>query len=345
MQRQSFPAREELETLTRETLVKEYPALASLVEKEEAGIHRPKPTIQSASPRNAALDSVEEVSGLPRVLLIGNSISIGYTLQVRELLRGKANVQRIQENGRASEYGLANLATWLGRGKWDVIHFNFGIHDAKFISPATARVPRDQYAANLRALIDRMKVTGARLIFATTTPLPNGGVISPSPAYDDIPARNEIALGIMRENDIAIDDLYAIALPHLANVGRANNVHFKPEGYELLAKAVAESIERHLPVQIGMEPTTPEGSVRFSFGRPGIAKALDCPSLPGGSCAPAYPGNLEWGSAPPLVRSCSAPPRRITRGWSFRGAEFSVVLSFKDAAATGRTCARLAGLA
>jgi len=70
-------------------------------------------------------------SGLPRVLIIGDSISIGYTAGVQELLKGKAEVERIPGNGSSSGHGVANLSKWLGEAKWDVIHFNFGLHDVK----------------------------------------------------------------------------------------------------------------------------------------------------------------------------------------------------------------------
>jgi hypothetical protein len=69
------------------------------------------------------------VAGLPRVLLIGDSISMGYTLDVRELLKGKANVHRIPTNGGPTTNGLKNIKAWLGDSKWDVIHFNWGLHD------------------------------------------------------------------------------------------------------------------------------------------------------------------------------------------------------------------------
>src|SRR5690349_10757201 len=75
------------------------------------------------------LAPIEDRPGLPRVLIIGDSISVGYTLPVRELLKDKANVHRIPVNGGPTIRGLANLDTWLGTGKWDVIHFNWGLHD------------------------------------------------------------------------------------------------------------------------------------------------------------------------------------------------------------------------
>ena len=71
--------------------------------------------------------------GLPRVLLIGDSISMGYTLPVRELLEGKANVHRIPTERRSDEERRREHREWLGDGKWDVIHFNWGIHDLKIM--------------------------------------------------------------------------------------------------------------------------------------------------------------------------------------------------------------------
>jgi len=200
----------------------------------------------SDSRRNAAMKPPRDVPGLPRVLLIGDSISIGYTLPVRDLLKGKANVHRIPQNGGATDVGLDKMASWLGDGKWDVIHFNFGLHDAKYLSETAQRASREQYRENLRMLIEQMKATRARLIFATTTPVPKGGVLSPTRKFDSIEQRNKIAVALMQEQGVAIDDLYAVALPAMAEVGRENDVHFSPEGYSLLAKAVAESIETAL---------------------------------------------------------------------------------------------------
>jgi len=200
----------------------------------------------SDSPRNEAMKAPQDVPGLPRVLLIGDSISIGYTLPVRELLKGKANVHRIPQNGGATEVGLEKMKSWLGDGKWDVIHFNFGLHDAKYLSETTQRATREQYTANLRTLITQMKATGAKLVFATTTPVPKGGILSPTRKFDSIEQRNKIAVTLMQEQGVAIDDLYAVALPAMAKVGRENDVHFSPEGYALLAKTVAQSIETAL---------------------------------------------------------------------------------------------------
>jgi len=76
---------------------------------------------------------VKDNSNLPRVLIIGDSISIGYTLPTREFLKGKANLHRIPTNGGPTTRGLANIDAWLGKDKWDLIHFNWGLHDLKYM--------------------------------------------------------------------------------------------------------------------------------------------------------------------------------------------------------------------
>lgn len=243
----------EYEQAKMQALLASDPSLEPLLAREAAAkaagrkMNEGETVADSDSRQNPAVRPVKEVPGLPRVLLIGDSISIGYTLQVRKLLDGKANVQRIPINGGATEVGLANLKQWLGDKKWDVIHFNFGLHDAKNMSATEFRTTREQYAENLRKLVARLKESGARLIFATTTPVPNGGVLGAGRTFDDIAARNEVAVQVMKANDVAVDDLYAVVLPKLAEVARPNDVHFKPEGYDVLARAVADSIAAQLP--------------------------------------------------------------------------------------------------
>jgi acyl-CoA thioesterase-1 len=81
--------------------------------------------------QSPAFAPVVDQPGLPRVLLIGDSISIGYTVTVRKALAGQANVHRIPENGADTANGLKKIESWLVGSPWDVIHFNWGLHDLK----------------------------------------------------------------------------------------------------------------------------------------------------------------------------------------------------------------------
>jgi acyl-CoA thioesterase-1 len=195
------------------------------------------------------LAQIGDQPGLPRVLLIGDSISKGYTLPVRELLKDKANLHRIPANGGPTIRGLENMDKWLATGgaekKWDVIHFNFGIHDLKITKEGKRQVEPEDYEKNLRTLVAKLKATSANLIWATTTPIPDGEG-APKQPFGKVPEYNAIAKKVMEENGVAIDDLNAAITPHLAELQNPKDVHYKPEGYAFLAKQVAASVEAAL---------------------------------------------------------------------------------------------------
>ena len=193
---------------------------------------------------NPAFREIQDVPGLPRVLLIGDSISIGYTEPVRLELTNKANVHRIPENGAATIVGVKNLENWLGSSKWDVIHFNFGLHDLR-LDDGKHQVPLPDYETNLRIIVQRLQKTGARLIWATTTPVPDAEV-KPPRRNADVIAYNAAAAGIMTESGIPIDDLYALVKPRLAELQLPANVHYTLPGYNVLGHQVAESVLRAL---------------------------------------------------------------------------------------------------
>ena len=204
---------------------------------------------------NPAMAKVTDVPGLPRVLLIGDSISIGYTVPVRQMLKGVANVHRPLANCGPTTRGVAEIDKWLGDGKWDVIHFNWGLHDLKYMGPkgqnladpkaadSRPQVPIEQYEANLRKLTARLKKTNAVLIWRSTTPVPKGAkgrVVGDSAKY------NAVAKKIMDEHKIAIDDQYAFALERLDKIQRPANVHFSAEGSRELAKQAVAAIKKAL---------------------------------------------------------------------------------------------------
>lgn len=195
---------------------------------------------------DSAFAPITDRPGLPRVLLIGDSISIGYTPPVRALLEGKANVHRPADNSGPTTHGVQFLETWLGKGKWDVIHFNFGLHDLKLMWDGEHQVSRGDYERNLRRIVERLRQTGARLVWASTTPVPDAKV-DPPRSDSDVVRYNEAAARVMKDNGIEIDDLYGLIRPRLAELQQPANVHFKPEGYSLLAGQVAARIEGALP--------------------------------------------------------------------------------------------------
>ncbi len=193
---------------------------------------------------------------LPDILIIGDSISIGYTPFVAQLLKGKANVIHNKGNSQGTTNGLVKLSSWLGDKKWAVIHFNFGLHDLKHVTeagtsknsnnfddPQQADLPT--YTKNLAVITEQLKKTGAPLIFATTTPYP--ARVKPARLPADAVKYNEKAIEIMKKNDVEVNDLYNHILPHLNKLQRPVNVHFSPEGSLHLARKVAKEILEKLP--------------------------------------------------------------------------------------------------
>lgn len=201
---------------------------------------------------NPAFERVDDVAGLPRVLLIGDSISIGYTVPVRAQLQGIANVHRIPTNGGPTTRGLESLDSWLGAEKWDVIHFNWGLHDLKFIDDKNALVPPDQghqqvpiteYEENLEQLVVKLKATGATLIWCSTTPVPEGAAGRIPGAEGDY---NAAALRVMQRHTVVVNDLCAFAAKHAEPIQQPANVHFTPAGSTELATQVSRAIREHL---------------------------------------------------------------------------------------------------
>ncbi len=207
------------------------------------------PAVRPPSP---VLQKIEDEPGLPRVLLIGDSISMGYTIPTRELLKGKANVHRIPTNGGPTTRGMTDIDKWLGEKTWDVIHFNWGLHDLKYmdvkgdrVDPVRGKVQvtLEDYEKNLRMLTQRLKKTGAKLIWCSTTPVPAN---SDARIAGDEAKYNAIAAKVMADEGVATNDLCAFADPQMEKIGLPANVHYSPEGYRVLATQVAAAIEKAL---------------------------------------------------------------------------------------------------
>ena len=198
---------------------------------------------------------------LPKVLLIGDSISMGYYPFVKDSFFGKAEVLRpMKSNGdmyncQGTTNGVLGIADWIADIEWDVIHFNFGLHDIKHIDWITKKNSNSQedphqaspkqYGKNLKFIVKKLKKTEAKLIFATTTPYPNT-VRKPlrKPGMSKI--YNEVALKIMAKNNIQVNDLYNYVLPKMEKLQRPNNVHFSLYGSQKLAEKVVTSISKNL---------------------------------------------------------------------------------------------------
>ncbi len=211
----------------------------------------------SAEPATPVTPAAAHPDNLPKVLLIGDSISGGYSKEVKRLLDGRVAVSGPLANAEATILGVTNLDKWLGDTKWDLIHFNWGLWDIYGWEYAKQDRSPAMYEKRLETLVARLEKTGAKLIWATTTPICHEAEVTMlnrfktevkiSPETEQ--EYSDAALRVMTRHGIAIDDLHAAILPRQAEFQAPNNVHFSGAGYGLLAKQVAGSISASLGIK------------------------------------------------------------------------------------------------
>ena len=193
-------------------------------------------------------------NNLPKVLLVGDSISSGYLPIVAKALEGKAVVAESSDNGESTAVGVKKIDGWLGDTKWNVIHFNWGVWDMYGWQYASDDRSPAAYAQRLETLVVRMKKTGAKLIWATTTPVPpkpestmlkrwkKEVVISPELEHQ----YQEAAMQVMKKHEVQVDDLYTLLKPRQSELQKDDNVHFSQAASGLMGKQVADCILKYL---------------------------------------------------------------------------------------------------
>jgi len=175
----------------------------------------------------------------PRVLLIGDSITLQYADSVRNELRDVAVVKNIPENGHTSAYVVKRLEDWIAEDRWyhrlyrrwSVIQFNAGLHDL------IHNVPAQDYRAALTKAADLLKQTKARVVFAETTFVPAGTPYRPEVQEEF----RKIADDVMRQAAIPICPLRSVQAEQIPV-----DVHFTANGSAALGRAVAECIKAEL---------------------------------------------------------------------------------------------------
>ena len=191
-----------------------------------------------------------------KILIIGDSISIGYTPFVKEALKDRAEVVHNKGNAQHTGTGLLKLEEWLGEENWDIIQFNWGLWDLCYRHPdakpygnrdkikGTLTFSPEDYAANLDKLVKRLKQTNAKLIFVTTSYVPPGEA---GRIEGDEKRYNKRALEVMKKNGIMVNDIHKYSKKvHAKHKSAKGDVHYTEEGYKLLANKIIEKLETQL---------------------------------------------------------------------------------------------------
>lgn len=193
----------------------------------------------------------------PKVLIIGDSISLGYTPFVKQILAKKATVSHNKGNAQHSGYGLENIETWIQKDDYDVIQFNWGLWDLCYRHPdskvqghrdkenGTVTYSTEQYEQNMEAIVNLLKEkTNAKLIFVTTSYVPKQEA---GRYVKDVAKYNKVAMRIMKRNAIQVNDISKKSKRIHDKFGQGDdNVHYKKKGYEELGKIISSYLEKEL---------------------------------------------------------------------------------------------------
>jgi lysophospholipase L1-like esterase len=184
------------------------------------------------------------------VLLLGDSIRMSYQPIVAEKLQGVANVVGPTDNCQYSLYTLASLERWLKQlGNPDIVHWNNGIHDSGH-NPARSprQIPVEIYRLTLEFILQRLQETGARIIWATTTPVhPKRPFVDNQWSWrkEEIDRYNEVALELMKSRSIPINDLHSIVMSDVDRYLSEDMLHLSEVGKEKCAEAVVTVVRNY----------------------------------------------------------------------------------------------------
>lgn len=183
------------------------------------------------------------------IILIGDSIRIGYAPFAKRELQDVAQIWEPEKNGFTSRNVLLHLEPWVLSREADIVHLNCGLHDlARDLNPdgtpRDVRVSLEEYEQNVRELLSRVQQSGKTILWATITPVheENHRTYKGMQRLEsDIEKYNEVASRVARELNVPINDLNRI----VTEAGRdeillPDGVHYTEAGYEMLGKAVAD---------------------------------------------------------------------------------------------------------
>lgn len=175
---------------------------------------------------------------LPRVLLIGDSITRSYEGKVRELLKGKAYVDYIATSYSIDTKMFATLIdAFYKDDKYALVHFNNGLH-GEYVGTRT-------YAAKLGKIVRKM--TDSKVVLVTSTVVNENGNKVRHPIWHKIvKARNSAVHAIAGECGYGVDDLYSVSLSIKKEDRSEDGIHYAEGGVNALADAVAKCITENL---------------------------------------------------------------------------------------------------
>ena len=179
-----------------------------------------------------------------RLLLLGDSIRLGYAPLVKQKLGDSVEVFSFSTNGGDTETTLKNLEKWLKEAKPDVVTFNNGLHDLKFDKTSkTHQVSIEQYRKNLAMILAKIQKVTPKVLFVNTSPIGDARHAERKAAFDrfdaDVVKFNTAAQQVMTDNKVPIFDMYdLIQKTDPEKMLIKDGTHYTNEAKEIQANAL-----------------------------------------------------------------------------------------------------------
>ncbi len=176
---------------------------------------------------------------LPRVLLVGDSITHNYQEKVRQLLKGVCYVDYISTSYAIDTKMYNQLVyTFMTDSRYALIHFNHGLHGI--------HLSKKSYKSRMNKLLSKMD-KDVKLILATSTVVYKEGNKRLDGAWmKRVRERNATVQEIAEEKGCSVDDLYTVSVSIPKEYRYVDGTHYLQGGYAMLAEAVAECIRKEL---------------------------------------------------------------------------------------------------
>lgn len=184
-------------------------------------------------------------------LIVGDSISLGYTPHVQTVDPNATHngpcfeqpyrpVVGQDNNAEWSGHAAKCINAWLATGHYSVVHVGVGMWDLLACEPQGV-TPLSDYLQNLQTILDAIRASGARPIFATITPVLPDNKYCVDPAL--VKQYNDALRSMMQSQGVQVDDLYGDMLPYQSQYHLPQDIHFDNAGYEFLASEVLGSFD------------------------------------------------------------------------------------------------------
>ncbi|MBQ7368725.1 MAG: SGNH/GDSL hydrolase family protein [Clostridia bacterium] len=194
---------------------------------------------------------------MKKILLLGDSIRLGYDGYVKEAFKDVAEVYAPKENCAFSQYMLRWVHEWKRREGYpddiDLVHWNASAWDVLRIMGDDTFTSPETYRDNLRRLEKRLRVLfpEAKQVFATGTSVIEEGYEPPYQRYNaDIERFNQIAIETLTPFGVGINDLYSLTKSAPSSC-RSDMTHFYTiEGIKLVGEKVVKTICKELDIPL-----------------------------------------------------------------------------------------------